>query len=86
MVKARKSTALSKVTTLENALKQSNVIDCKMLFDAIRQHKDEYWKSAMILNLSIPFANKIKIADNVIVSEKVYDWFLEKLYEYYGDE
>ena len=86
MVRSKKSMALSKVNTLENTLKQSNVIDCKMLFDAIRQHKDEYWKSAMILNLSIPFANKIKIADNIIVSEKVYDWFLEKLYEYYGDE
>ena len=86
MVKARKSTALSKKSAMEQALKANNVIDCKMLFDAIRQRKDEYWKSAMILNLSIPFANKIKTADSVIVSERAYDWFLEKLYEYYGDE
>ena len=81
MVKARKSTALSK-----KILQANNVIDCKKLFDAIRQHKDEYWKSAMILNLSIPFANKIKTADSVIATEKAYDWFLEKLFEYYGDE
>ena len=81
----RKNTAASK-ELLEKALQQDNVVDMRLFFDAKKEDKDEYWKSAIIMNLSIPFANKIKTADSVIVSEKAYDWFLDKLYEYYGEE
>lgn len=62
------------------------IIDCIKLFDSIRKKKDEWWKAAMILNLDIPFDNKIKTAEKVIKREDVRHWFMLKLYEYYGGD
>lgn len=62
------------------------VIDCIKLFDAIRKKKDEWWKAAMILNLQIPFDNKMKTAEQVIKRNDVKQWFILKLYEYYGGD
>ena len=62
------------------------IIDCVKLFDAIKNKKDEWCKAAMVLNLQIPFDNKITTAEKVIKREDVKSWFILKLYEYYGGD
>ena len=64
------------------------IIDCRKLFSAIRAKKDDYSKAAMILNLDIPFENKLKTAHSVLKnsSPDVIQWFKLKLYSYYGDD
>ena len=58
------------------------IIDCKSLFDAIRNKEDDYWKAACVITLNIPVDNRIKVADAVIKSKSGREWFDEKLYEY----
>ena len=62
------------------------IIDCKMLFDAIRTKEDDYWKAATIINLDIPYQNKIKLADVMIKKPAAYKWFEVKLDEYEGGD
>ena len=64
------------------------VIDCRKLFSAIRNKKDGYWRAAMVLNLDIPFENKLKTGFIVLKNypPDVIEWFRFKLYQYYGDD
>lgn len=60
------------------------IIDCKLLFDAIRNKEDEYWKSGMILTLDIPLRNKYNLGRIILKNKKVFDWFTYKLFK--GDD
>lgn len=57
-------------------------IDASILFDAIRNKEDEYWKSAAIISMDIPLENRLKLADKLIKDKKAQDWFVTKLWEY----
>lgn len=80
MVKARKSTALSKKTMLENALKQDNVVDMRSFFQ-YRNNSSDYWMSAMILTIkNITDEHKIRLARKVITDEDALGFFFRNLY------
>lgn len=80
MVKARKSTALSKETMLENALKQDNIIDMRLFFQ-YHKKSDDYWMSAMILGIdNVTEKQKIRLARMVITNENALGFFFRKLY------
>ena len=80
MVKARKSTALSKETMLENALKQDNIIDMRLFFQ-YHKKSDDYWMSAMILGIdNITEKQKIRLARMVITNENAMGFFFQHLY------
>lgn len=80
MVKARKSTALSKVNTLENALKQSNVIDMRSFFQ-FHNKSDDYWMAATILSIdNVTEKQKIRLARMVITNENAMGFFFQHLY------
>lgn len=80
MVRSKKSTALSKETMLENALKQDNVIDMRLFFQ-YHKKSDDYWMSAMILGIdNVTEKQKIKLARMVITNENALGFFFRKLY------
>ena len=80
MVKARKSMALSKVNTLENALKQDNVIDMRSFFQ-FHNKSDDYWMAAMILGIdNTTEKQKIRLARMVITNENAMGFFFQHLY------
>jgi len=80
MVRSKKSTALSKVTTLENALKQSNVIDMRSFFQ-FHNKSDDYWMAAMILGIdNITVKQKIRLARMVITNGNAMGFFFQHLY------
>ena len=80
MVRSKKSTALNKETILENALKEDNVVDMRLFFQ-YHNKSDDYWMSAMILNIdNIADKQKIKLARRVITDEDALGFFFRKLY------
>lgn len=80
MVRSKKSTALNKETTLENALKQDNVVDMRLFFQ-YHKKSDDYWMSAMILGIdNIADKQKIALARRVITDENALGFFFRKLY------
>lgn len=82
MVRSKKSTALSKVNTLENALKQSNVIDMRSFFDSKQKKEDDYWMAAMVLYIdNITKSQKIRLARKIITDEGALGFFFDQLYE-----
>ena len=80
MVRSKKSTALNKETMLENALKQSNVIDMRSFFQFYNK-SDDYWMSSMILCIdNLTDNQKIKLARQVITNEDALGFFFRRLY------
>lgn len=80
MVRSKKSTALNKETTLENAIKQDNVVDMRLFFQ-YNNKSDDYWMSSMILCIdNITDKQKIKLARRVITDENALGFFFRKLY------
>ena len=78
---SRKNTAASK-EQLEKALQQDNVVDMRLFFDAKKNHKSEYWLSAMILILdNVTTDQKIKLARQNISDEEVLAFFFERLHK-----
>ena len=80
MARSKKSTALSKATMLENALKQDNVIDLRSFFQ-YRNNSSDYWISAMILTIdNITKEQKIRLACKVIKDKDAFGFFFKNLY------
>ena len=80
MVRSKKSTALNKETTLENAIKQDNVVDMRLFFQ-YNNKSDDYWMSSMILCIdNITDKQKIKLARRIITDENALGFFFRKLY------
>ena len=65
---------------LENALKQSNVIDMRSFFQFYNK-SDDYWMSSMILCIdNLTDNQKIKLARQVITNEDALGFFFRRLY------
>ena len=80
MVRSKKSTALNKETTLENALKQDNIVDMRLFFQ-YHKKSDDYWMSAMILGIdNVTEKQKIRLARMVITNENAMEFFFKHLY------
>ena len=80
MVRSKKSMALNKETTLENALKQDNVVDMRMFFQ-YHNKSDDYWMAAMILGIdNVTEKQKIRLARMVITNENALGFFFQHLY------
>lgn len=63
------------------------VIDCKMLFDAIKENRNRFYIANLILMLDIGYESKIKVAKHLIKEEDGFDWFMEQLQkDEFGDD
>ena len=80
MVKSKKSAALNKETTLENALKQENVVDMRSFFQ-FHNKSDDYWMAATILSIdNTTEKQKIRLARMVITNDNAMGFFFKHLY------
>jgi hypothetical protein len=80
MVKSKKSAALNKETTLENALKQDNVVDMRSFFQ-FHNKSDDYWMAATILSIdNTTEKQKIRLARMVITNDNAMGFFFKYLY------
>ena len=72
--------AIDYENTLENALKQSNVIDMRSFFQ-FNNKSDDYWMAAMILGIdNTTEKQKIRLARMVITNENAMGFFFQHLY------
>lgn len=63
-----------------------NVVNCQLLFDAIKEKKNDFWIGAMILSLNIKTSNKINVARKLIKNPKIFNWFMFRLYNRGGTD
>lgn len=56
------------------------IIDCRFLFDAIRNHEKPLWIAGMILGLDIGVDAKYKLGELLIKNKMAFDWLCYKLY------
>lgn len=59
----------------------SQVIDCQMLFDAIREKRNRYWVANVILMLDVGYEAKIRVAKHLLKDKDAFVWFMEQLEE-----
>lgn len=57
------------------------IIDCKMLFDAIKQKRNRFFLANTILMLEIDDKAKIKIAKYLLKEKDAFVWFMAELKE-----
>lgn len=57
------------------------IIDCRFLFDAIRNHEKPLWVAGMILGLDVSVEVKYKLGELLLENHYIaFDWLCHKLY------